>query len=249
MSQILPYFTDANYINLIDSLNIALETFFGELISLNLNQFVYASNAYAFRRRSDLNKGNITLPFVNLKLKTITEDNTFKNWQYNIEHTGIYIEELGIKVAIRPVMFNYESSFWCTQEEEVHYTMTKLVFHGDDPSTVTWYPQYGCQTFPILGHLAWSGGPTMDTAYTENDWLTKNNIHNISMDFGIRSFVALANTDISIPDTILFKFGVAQFGPDVTQLSQQELYTMVIDHFGQTIGAPVESPIVPPIFP
>ncbi len=250
MSAILPYFSDTSYINLIDSLNIGIQNQFSELINLNFNQMTYAGNAYAFRRRSDENKGNITLPFMNFKLTEIAEDNTFHNWQYTVEHQGIYIDELGIYVAIRPVAYVYESSFWCSQEIENHYTMTKLVMHGDDPNTVTYSPQYGCQPFPLLGHLAWDG-LNFDSQYKENDWLVRNNIHNISMNFRIRSFICLANLEVSIPDTILFNFGIAQFGQDnVANLSQQQLYQMVIDHFNDTVE-PATGPtlINPPVFP
>ncbi len=250
MSIIPVYFTDTNYINFVDSINIGIKDHYSELIGLTFPQMVYASNAYAFRRRSDENRGNLALPFLNFKLKNITEDNTYKNWQYNVEHTGIYIEELGIKVAIRPVSYNYECSFWCNLEIENHYTMTKVVMHGDDPSTVKFFPQYGSHVFPMQGHLVWSGGPTMDSQYTENDWLVRNNIHNISMDFELKSFIALSNTDITIPDNILFKFGVSQFGPDATKLSSQELYTMVINHFSDTVEEAVDAgPINPPVFP
>ena len=248
MAVILPYFSDSNYVNLIDSLNISIKTLWNELIGLDFDQQIYASNAYAFRRRSNDNKGNLNLPFLNYKMKSFNEDNTFKNWQYNTEHQGIFIPELGIKVGIRPVIFNYECSFWCNREDEAHYAMTKIIFHGDDPSTVLFYPQFNSEIIKFVGHLTWSGQPAMDPHYTEVDWLSRNNIHSISMDFGIRSFLALGNTNVSIPDEILFKFGNSN-NWDIENLTKEQLYQMTIDHFTEQISEPVIADIIPPVFP
>jgi hypothetical protein len=68
------------------------------------------------------------------------------------------------------------------------------------------------------------------------------------MDFRIRTFMPLANADISIPDTILFKFG-SYNGWDVNNLTKEDLYQMTIDHFTEVVSDPVVTPVIPPQFP
>jgi hypothetical protein len=126
------FYADSNFINISYAIDIALFSHFANLLFNNdQTRVVYASNAYAFRKRANDNEGNLNLPFMNFK--TINYNIGMRErWNVRAASTGVYISELEKKLIFSPVLVSYEASFWCHRDDELRYAISETVFDADN---------------------------------------------------------------------------------------------------------------------
>lgn len=203
---------DNNFINSIYSLDIAVELYFASLFFNNdLTRIVYSSNEYCFRKRANQSDksetpvwNNVNLPFFNYYL-TGTSDPTSRPWYSHYALiNGIYIDELGFNIQINPVKFTYEATIWFSTDYDMKYALIPLYRDNNTESKIQFDVQVDNQTLSCLGINHYS--ITYNPAYKESDWLEKNKIRSISLDFNIDTFLLQGEHDVSLVREIIFDF-------------------------------------------
>lgn len=238
MATVSSYYSDKSFLDIMNAIDIALFGHFaGLLFGSDQTRVVYASNAYALRKRSDGNSGNLNLPFLNFKRDDY--DPGLRSWWHAPTYTkGVYVPELEQKVIAAPVTIGYEASFWCHRADELRYAFSEIIFDADnktiiDPDNAIIKPKVeidGQEVYiPILLNYE---STTFDPTYDENDWLEQNKIHTAEISFTVDSFALKANTDITIPETVVFEFA-HQNSLEVTDYD--ETLTRVINHITEEV--------------
>jgi hypothetical protein len=223
---------DANFRNSCYCLETAIEAKYTELLLGNqTNRIIYSLNNFAFRKRASTNNNNfLDMPFMNYKIKSISNKTERPWFNFKAAVEGIYFPILNRKLRIQPITINYEATIWLARDDEMQYLYQKLIFDQAVETKVTYYIEILGQEIPVLGvidyHLAY------EPNYNEKDWLAKNSIHSIQLDFSVQTFYILDNLEISIPDKVLFGFSV-QNEIDTTNLSTSDIMELLIDHYAE----------------
>lgn len=235
------YYQDQNFLNTTYALDISLEAHFSSFLfpleETSTERIVYADNSYALRRRAELehrkgNNTNLNLPFMNYKLTSY--DFGQQDWWNNEAFSrGIFLDDIGIKVRISPVLLEYEATFWSHRDDEIRYAYTELRFDADTKTTVNSSIEINSQEVPFVGQLGYTG-LAFDPTYTESDWLERNKIHSIALDFEVVTFMMKANAEIAIPETVILEFNTLH-GLEQTA-TREETLEAIIDHFSDTVG-------------
>lgn len=232
------YTKDTNFVNSMYSLDISVEKYLKDLLfpfDHDLSRIVYASNDYSFRERSNKNNGNLNLPYVNYKLKQGGfQFNNDANWRNSRAYTdGVFLDGVGVKAKIIPVIFEYECTFWSNRDDEVKYAGLNVSFdQGTTSNPIDYQVQINNQTVPLLGKLYFDSNE-IDGNFTEKDWLEKNQIHSLSMDFNVKTFILKVDNAVSITEKIIFEF-TTQHGVDES-FTDEERYNFVIDRFSDEV--------------
>jgi len=206
------YYQDASFINVLYIIDLSLISHFSTMLfSGDQTRVIYASNDYAFRKRSDNNESNLNLPFMNFRLKSHEVGERIR-WNLPSNSQGIFIDELETKVRFSPILLNYEASIWFHRDFDIKYAFNEIIWDSDNKTLLKPYATIASGGDPAVdvnvefpAHLGYNG-PSLDPEYNEKDWLEKNNIHSATLDFEIQSFALKANTDITIPTDLLFNF-------------------------------------------
>ncbi len=196
------FYEDQNFLSVVFACDIAIENHFKSLLFLDQsNRIVYATNAFAMRKRSDENDGELDLPMLNYRM-TNYEPGIRTWWNLSSYTQGVYIPELEEKVKYAPITLTYEASFWAHRVDELIYAISEMNFDADN--TTTLFPTVEIQSidFPISALLSYSGNQYEPT-YTESDWLERNNIHTITLPFTIDTMALKTNSDITIPIEVI----------------------------------------------
>ena len=235
------FYTDKDFLNTTYALDISLETHLsGQLFPDEVDttdRVIYASNQYALRRRTEEQNlegsaTNLNLPFLNYHLN----DFNFGQqswWNNELFSRGVFIDEIGQKVKISPVLLAYEATFWCHRMDESLYAFTQLRFDSDSKTTITGQIDIGGITVPFSGQLGYTNLNFRPT-YTEQDWLDKNNIHSITLDFEVQMYIMKADTNITIPEKVILEFN-SLHGINNDEISEESV-SAIIDHFNESVG-------------
>lgn len=207
---------DSNFVNCFHALNMAIESKFASFIYNNdRSRIVYASNEFCFRKRaSQLEKdqnnvgnptwNNIYLPFMNYYL-TETSDPTSRPWFcHSALVNGIFVDELGFNLQINPIKLQYEATIWYTSDFDMKFVLVPLYHDNNTESKIEYQVQINDQTLTCLAINKYN--ITYNPAYKENDWLEKNKIRSIALDFSIDTFLIEGNYDVSIVKEVIFDF-------------------------------------------
>jgi hypothetical protein len=238
MATVSSYYSNKNFLDIMNAIDIALFGHFSALLfDGDQTRIQYSSNAYALRKRSDGNKGNLNLPFFNFK-RDDYDPGLRTWWNARAYTTGVYVSELEQKIIAAPVTISYEASFWCHRADELRYAFSEIIFDSDnktiiDPNNAIIKPKVeidGEDVFiPILLNYE---NTTFDPTYDETDWLERNKIHTAEISFTVDSFALKTNTDITIPETVVFEFAY-QNSLEVT--NYDETLTRVINHVTEEV--------------
>jgi len=199
------FYQNQSFLNFRFSLDTVLMNHLASLYTISdADRVIYSSNEYSFRKRSDSNNGSLSLPFVNFKLKGIEYWND-RNW-YNtpLQKKGVFIEELLKNIKIMPLVLNYECSVWMTREDEMQYLAQRALSLKENHTELTYNLEIDSISFPniaIFNHNA----VEVDPQYTEKDWLERNKIHSIGLDFSINTYMP-EEQDVSISETFILDF-------------------------------------------
>ena len=196
------FYADQNFLNIVYACDIALENHFKSLLFLGeSNRLVYSSNAYAMRKRSDGNNGELDLPFLNYRLNNY-EPGIRTWWNLSSYTKGVYIPELEEKVKYAPITLTYEATFWAHRVDELIYAISTMNFDADNTTTLVPTVEIQSVDFPLSALLSYSGNQYEPT-YNEQDWLERNNIHTITLPFTIDTMAIKTNSDITIPTEVI----------------------------------------------
>ena len=217
------YRNETNFIEFKTGLDWELWKFIANLLfDGDTTRVRYASNAYAFRSRSDKEGGNLDLPFANFR--TSQGGFSFSNDQgwYTapLRGNGIWIPELETSIQLVPVVLEYEASFWCSMEHELQVAAERLIFNKYDNIGIPF--DMSINGFDIKfpariinedREIEW------DSEYNEDDWLEQNQIRNIGFDFEVMTYMPKTNTDISysVTEKAILEFGAVRNIDDVTE--------------------------------
>jgi hypothetical protein len=230
------YYEDENFLNVSYAMKIALETHFANMLfGGDSTRVIYSSNAYAFRKRSKSNDGNLALPFLNFKIVDYSAGKR-EWWHANAYTTGMYLSDLEEKVQFAPVQIDFEATYWCHRADEMFYAASELIWDADNKTVVVAASiDVDGTTVDLAGALSYAG-PKIDPTYDENDWLERNKIHNISLDFDVNTFHLKTNSSITIPTTVAFEW--ARSNTDVDDedtFSYEETISLIIDHLSEEV--------------
>lgn len=216
------FYTDVNFLNILYSTDISLIQHFADLFfDGDASRVIYASNAYAFRKRADDNEGNLNLPFINIHMNNYMPGERLR-WNSPVYSQGIYVPELQQKVRAAPVTLDYEASFWCHTDYDIKYAFSEFVWDTDNKTILKPSVEVAEETIDFPAHLSYDG-LDFNPEYTEQDWLERNKIHSASIDFQIETLALKMNSDISIPERVLFNFVMSK-GEEVGSIEEAREY-------------------------
>lgn len=225
------------YVNTFYALCIALDNYLStRLLNSDGSRIVYASTAYALRKRAGQNEwNNANLPFINYKM----DEKTFggKRPWFSMEafSQGIYIDELKKKLRITPISISFDSTYWTSRDDDYQYATDMMIMDASAETKLKFTMDYGGILVDNIAIVDFN----FDTSpqFTEEDWLTQNKIMSFSINPSIQTFLPLTNVEgYCIPKTVLLDFLVKKDiinQGEVIEYDQAMQFT--IDHFNQTI--------------
>jgi len=195
------------YKNVTYALNIALEGYFYNLLLENdSSRVIYSSTDFALVKRSSKEQwNNANLPFINYKVSNKEKDGN-RNWNsFQAASQGVYIDELKSKINFIPISISYDSTYWTNRFEDYNYVSDLLLEQDSLETKFRFYLEYNGIEVPFIGIVSLS----LDTSpqYSEMDWLEKNNMHSISINPTIQTFLPITKAaSFGIPKTVIHEF-------------------------------------------
>lgn len=234
------YHNTEGFRNVIFSSILSLYEYYeGFLFPEDPDRIVYASPEFAFRRRIQTQKldpasnaltiNSLNLPFLAFSIgsggiNTNIDRSAWKN--FPLELSG-YID-WGIKKKIRlsPIKIDFNAIYFTDRTLDMHYIMTQFLW--DDALETKIYPKIEIDgvEFENMGLLSYN--TNYGETYNEDEWLEKNKIQAITVDFSLDTFMIRDHTEgFAIPESVIFNFA-HKHGLEAG--SYDETYEGVIDH-------------------
>lgn len=225
------YYDHSNFRDVYTAINIGIQAHLANaFLQGDITRVIYASTEFALRKRSQ-NNPNLDLPFCNFRISDITADTDRPWFNHELGAEGMFVPELARKIKIIPVSLTYDSTIFFHKYADTLFSFNML--HWDDTLETVIKAQVEIEgqqvSLPgVLGHSL-----TFNPTYNENDWLERNKINSISLNFQIDTFSIVDNVDITIPETVIFNF-ITQNELDQTAITDP--YQAVIDHLSEDVG-------------
>lgn len=217
------YKNDNTFIEFKSALDWEVYKFIANLLfDGDMQKVKYASNAHAFRARSDDQGGNLQLPFVNFRTSSngVSFDNSWNMYTAPLRSSGIWIPEIGSSLRLMPVELSYEATFWCSMEHELQVAAQRLIFNKYDNVGIPFEVNVNGQDMKFSARITNDDrGIDWDSEFNESDWLEQNQIRNIGFDFDIMTYMPQLPTDLafSVTETAILEFASAHGIDNVTE--------------------------------
>ena len=209
------FYQTQDFINVAYALDIAIiEHFADMLFDGDKKRVIYSSNAYALRKRSDHNEGNLNLPFFNFRANQY-QPGMRMHWNTRAYTQGVYIPEIGESVRFAPVKIGYEATFWCHQDYDLRYAFAEMVWDTDNKTLLFPEVEINQEQIPLTASLSYAD-LNFEPEYNEQDWLERNEIHSATMDFELEVFALKANSNVSLTEEIVLNFASEYAGYEGT---------------------------------
>ena len=197
----------------------------------DLSRIITASNDYALRKRSNQNKdtSGLNLPFLNYKRTDWEYDRSIGKWSNPGFAEGIFLDDIGKKVKILPVVVDFQSILWFSTEHDIAKAYHLLRFDSDGLTELEYILTIDGVDIPMWIWFTYKDA-AYDPAYNESDWLEQNKIHTVSLNFTAHFFdievVSDEDANFSITEEVLFEFAVKK-GLDTTtpQTVHEEVFS------------------------
>lgn len=195
------------YKNLVYALNISLENFLSrKYLERTTDRVLYSSTDYALVKRSSKEQwNNANLPFINYKVSN-KEKGGERNWfSFEAASQGVFIDELQSKINFVPISISYDCTYWTNRFEDYNYISDLLLEDDSLETKIEFDLEYNGVIVPFLGIISFA----VDTSpqFEEKDWLEKNNIHAITINPTIQTFLPITRTSsFGIPKTVIHEF-------------------------------------------
>lgn len=234
------YYNQTGFINSIVAFDIALETYISNLFfNGDLSRILYASNGYAFRRRTELlKKQSLDLPFYNYRLNDVSVDTDRPWFSHPANVGGIFIPQLQRKLKIQPITLSYEATLYLHTELDAHMAVYRASWYAGNETLLRPIVEVQTQTGPVEVEMTAVVDDRSITRYNadydENDWLERNRIRTLGMDFEVQLFFIDEDFNFGIPKKVLFEFSNRkgwEYGDE-----PDKIYQAVIDHINGTVG-------------
>ena len=207
---------DTPFIDIHQSVKVCLNAFLANLLfKADLKRVIYSKTDIAFRRRIELeDKGklenqeynpiSLNLPFANFYQSSDWEpdDRQFvKNAGQAI--FGVYDKNTFRRIRSIPVMCKYNATIYLSRRDDVRLVQ-QLFFQEKSPGTdIRLYAKYGWKgqtlLIPVFARI---NSINTKPDYNQKDWLEKQRIFPVDVEFTIRSYqIRLANINniINLP--------------------------------------------------
>lgn len=240
------FFADRNFINIRTSLIISVFDYFEELFFKGEpGRIIYASDAFAFRRRNQLLEKskanhpllaqNLNLPFANFYITGISS-NTDRAWKSRpLELEGIMDWDINKKIRLSPVKITFEATIYTEKETDKNYVTSQIIWEDILETKLKPVFEIDGKTFSNIALVSYTGNFT--NQYSESDWLTKNKIRATSFDFTIDTYLVRTNTEgFCIPKTVLASFASSQNIDVQDTTNYDELLAGVIGHINENVS-------------
>lgn len=208
------YYNSPNFINNYLSSIIAMDEYFQIYMFPNdPTRIIYASNDFAFRRRLKLQSkddtmnvfqaNSLDMPFFNFAITSIGEntDRQLKNNQ--LEKIGVMDWVSKTKIRATPLKVDFEGTFFSAEEIDIQELFSKLQWDDALETTIRPKIQIGdniYENYALLDYNSINYNPT----YTESDWLERNRIRTIGLDFSLTTYlIGLDDSSFWIPKSVL----------------------------------------------
>lgn len=241
------YYKDMDFINVYYSTIICMFNYFTEnLFPDDPSRIIYASNDFAFRRRLQLNSRDnvsefqiqsLNMPFMNFSIEASgMSSKTDRDWKSNqLEVSGVMDWTIKKKIRMTPIKLSFEATFFSDKEIDIQYIISKLFW--DDALETVLKPELEIdgQKFSNIGVMA---GYNLQyrPRYNEKEWLDKNKIRTIPMNFAVDTFLLQTDQDkFWIPKEVLFSFATSQNLNTHEWTDYDLLLRGVIDHIEKDV--------------
>ncbi len=214
VSSVNPFYVYSRSSQPFFQLHISLKEHFSNLLyDGDQTRLVYTQNDNALRKRQDGNfeDTNLFFPFMNYKrTPDFNPDPVSGRWNNKLYASGVYIDALGMKVKANPVNISFEGMIWLSTEQDLAETFRRLRMDADNFTELTYTVVINGVELPLNLEL---GYDTLqyDPEFTDRDWLEKNKIHTIRVDFSVNTFlIETVNPDdtleYSITEKVIYDF-------------------------------------------
>jgi hypothetical protein len=190
------------FLNVFYAFHIYLETYFANrLLGGDLSRVVWASNAYALRKRAPTDKdgdtiddvSNLRLPFINYKLTNMDFEEGSVWWNNYANVAGIYLPDMGKKYRVFPCTMTYEMTYWCSRNDELYYASAFMTLDQSNETIVRYFIEDDGKQIELSANFSFELSD-MDGEYDQNDWLEKNKIHNLALNPAVRTYMLFADS-------------------------------------------------------
>lgn len=229
------YFNLNNYRNVLHSCNIAIYEHYANLIfGGDESRIIYASTDYAFRRRVQITgSSNLDLPFMSFRIAPggIENNGDRRWWNHTLNSKGFFVPELGRKFRASPITIQYDSALFLHKEMDAMYAFSEILWDDSNETLLT--PTLEVEGFTInnIGVLGYN--PNYNEQYNENDWLERNEIHVVSLDMSLQTWMLRDNTSgFWIPSKVVTNFAQKH---NLEGDNFDETYEAVINHFEKEV--------------
>ena len=242
MAVLSSFYNDPSFLNSIYSLNISLEQYYANrILNGDGSRIIWASNQYSFFRRAQLNNssGNndLNLPYINYWLKDI-QPQTTSRWTLPGQAQGLFVDEIQSAIRVNPWGLGYEATYFANRQDDTLYAFQRLAYDSTIKTTVDYTIAVNDQNgnpvnllFRGVIHLT---GLVYNPQYMEQEWLERNKIFSIAMDFTVDTFLVYGNQDVAIPLEVIFTFN--SLHGDGNSISEVEQKNAVVDYFNKDVG-------------
>jgi len=201
------------FYNTLLGVSIAVEDHFKNLLFKgDISRIIYASDGYAFKERSRKHESLLDIPFMNYYLTDISRDTGSRYLWNNEQHVrGLrdiddYQSSFGKPIRLVPVRLSFEASVFFSQPFDAMYAYQQL--ENDSTNEIILYSTFeteGGQTIRNSNFVTYE--PIWSPEYTEQEWLEKNKLTPIGINFDVITYLIYTDTDpISISKEVILDF-------------------------------------------
>lgn len=215
------------------STNIAFESHIGDLLNFPLDRILYASNDNTFYLREEKNNGNLNLPYFSYYVTGYSDPdrdwwNNYANLKYPMSDDII---TLGQEIKIFPIKIEYEGVACFSQHKDMEYAFKQLAY--DNSNETILFPTIETTNKDIvknIGILSWD--IEYNPTFNEQDWLIKNKIFTIGVDFNIDTFIIMGgSTDLSVTKDVALNFISAKELVKPNVMDSPDPKTILLEYF------------------
>lgn len=227
------------YINVFYAVNIALDNYLSSrLLNGDLNRIIYSSTEYALTKRSGQQPwNNANLPFINYKQSDKAPSGDRQWFSFEAYSQGVYVPELRKKLRLVPATFSYDCSYWTSRDDDYQYAADKIIVDNSYETKLKFSLDYDGTLIENIAIVNFNFDAS--PKFTELDWLEKNNIHTLSLNTSIQTFIPVDNTaGFCIPKKVLIDFLISKDlipASDGEIIEYDEAFQMTIDHYNETV--------------
>jgi len=240
MSSFYPQVVSGAYKNIFYAVNIALDTYLSsKFLNNDSSRLVYSSTDYALVKRSGQQKwNNANLPFINYKQDGKSRGGPRSWFSFEAFSQGVYIPEIRKKIKMTPVSFSYDCSYWTSRDDDFQYVADVLLVDESYETKLKFELDYNGV---IVSNVAIVNFEIdANPRFSEQDWLERNNIHSLSINPSIQTFLLNdTSKNFCIPKKVLIDFLVKKDlipSSDGDIIEYEHAFELTVDHFNQTVN-------------